>query len=125
MQPNLRSTLLPLLLAAFLFVPRTAWADSSVENVGVALGVVAGNMIYVPMKVSLAAFSIPQGLLSWLFSGDREQSEEVFRNSLEGPYFITPEIARFAMGYRPDEKENAGMDDGSGDASAPQSYGPR
>ena len=91
------------LLLCSLLSPPTIFADDFFEDAGVGVGVIVGNLIYVPVKVTTMVFAVPQGVFSWLLSGGSDQLTEQFLDeAMEGPYFITPELARFAIGERPE-----------------------
>ena len=95
------------LLLCSLLTPPTLFADSFIEEAGVGIGVVAGNLIYVPMKITTMILALPQGFFSLFLSGGNNQLAEQFLDEvMEGPYFITPELARFAIGERPELLEN-------------------
>lgn len=68
---------------------------------------VAGNLIYAPMKITTMILALPQGFFSWFLSvGNDQLAEQFLDEAMEGPYFITPELARFAIGARPEPLEN-------------------
>jgi hypothetical protein len=95
------------LLLCSLLTPPTLFADGFIEEAGVGVGVVAGNLIYVPMKITTMILALPQGVFSWILSGGNDQLTKQFLDeAMEGPYFITPELARFAIGERPEIPEN-------------------
>ena len=95
------------LLLCSLLTPPALFADDFLEDVGVGVGVVAGNLIYVPLKITIMVFAVPQGVFSWLLPGGNDQLAEQFLDDvMEEPYFITPELARFAIGERPEPLEN-------------------
>jgi hypothetical protein len=70
---------------------------------GVITAVTAGNMLFIPLKAisfSMGAFS---GALSFVLTGgDEEVMRQVWRDTLQGPYVITPELAKKAIGERPE-----------------------
>ncbi len=95
--------LLAALLLCSLLTPPTLFAGDFIEEAGVGVGVVAGNLIYVPVKITTMILAVPQAFFSWFLSGGNDQLAEQFLDeTLEGPYFITPELARFAIGERPE-----------------------
>ena len=95
------------LLLCALLVPPTLFADGFIEEVGVGIGVGIGNLIYVPLKVTTVVMTLPQRFISWSLMGRGDQSTEQFLDeALEGPYLITPELARFAIGERPELRED-------------------
>ncbi|MFQ5541829.1 MAG: hypothetical protein ACE5E2_03290 [Candidatus Binatia bacterium] len=91
-----------LLLCALLSPPSLS-ADDLVENAGVGIGVTAGNLIYVPFKVTIMVLAVPQAAFSWLLSGGNDQlTKQFLEDTLDEPYFISTELARFAVGESPD-----------------------
>jgi hypothetical protein len=91
------------LLLCALLSPPTLSADDLVENAGVGIGVTAGNLIYVPLKATVMVFAVPQAVFSWLLSGGNDQlTKQFLEDTLEGPYFISTELAKFAVGESPD-----------------------
>jgi hypothetical protein len=83
--------------------PTSVRSEDNIERAGVATGLTAGNVLFVPIKaiaVSMGAFS---GALSFIMTGgDLEVSRQVWRDTFQGPYVITPELARRAIGERPE-----------------------
>jgi hypothetical protein len=78
-------------------------AEDNIEKAGVIAGVTAGNVLFIPLKAisfSMGAFS---GALSFVLTGgDEEVMRQVWRDTLQGPYVITPELAKKAIGERPE-----------------------
>jgi hypothetical protein len=95
-----------LLLVAFMMVylsPASLRAEGAIEEAGVVTGVTAGNLWFLPIK----AISVTMGALSAALSyivtgGNRELSEQIWHDTTEGPYVITPAVARTAIGDRPE-----------------------
>ena len=99
---KLRSLLAVFFLIAILS-PTYLHAEGGIKKAGVATGVTVGNMIFVPLKVVLVGFAAPVAVISWLGSlGDTQQAKEIWKNTMERPYFISLETARKAIGERPD-----------------------
>ena len=96
----------PLLVVFFLIAllsPIYLHAGEAVEKAGVATGVTVGNLVFLPVKLSLMAFTAPVAVISWLGSlGDTEQVKAIWKDSMDKPYFISPKEARKAIGQRPD-----------------------
>ncbi len=94
------------LLVVLLISPAFLHAEDSenlTEEIGVGLGVTVGNSIYLPIKATLMAFSLPGGALSWILSGGNEEiTNQIWSDYLAGPYVITPEMVRSAIGKRPE-----------------------
>ena len=80
--------------------------DTTIEKAGVAVGVTAGNMIFLPAKAISTSMGLFFGALSFVLTGgDAEVTQQMWRYSTEGPYLITPEVARKAIGKRPELSE--------------------
>lgn len=101
-------------LALSLASPARIWADDDpVETAGVAVGVTAGNAVVIPAKF----ISVTTGLIAGAFSfiltgGNMDLTRQIWRDVTEGPYYVTPALARRAIGERPElEKRKAGMVD--------------
>ena len=83
--------------------PMLARAEDAIEKAGVAVGVSAGNMWFLPIK----AISMTIGAISGAFSfvvtgGNAELTQQIWRDTSQGPYLITPEVARMSIGQRPE-----------------------
>jgi hypothetical protein len=101
---------LPLALAMTLTAiwPPLLQAEDRIEKAGVAVGLSAGNMILVPAKVISTSMGLFFGALSFVLTGgDTEVAQQMWRESTADPYVITPEIAREAIGKRPELLEKA------------------
>src|SRR5262245_5132919 len=86
--------------------------ETRIEKAGVALGVSVGNVIFLPAKAISTSMGLFFGSLSFVLTGgDTEIMRQAWRDSTEGPYLITPEVARNAIGRRPNlsETEEPGM----------------
>ena len=78
-------------------------AEEFVEKAGVAVGVTAGNLWFVPIKAITVTIGAMSGALSYVVTGgNRELTEQIWRDTLQGPYLITPELARTSIGHRPE-----------------------
>jgi uncharacterized protein YoaH (UPF0181 family) len=89
-----------------------AQETTTIEKAGVAVGVSAGNVIFLPAKAISTSMGVFFGALSFVLTGgDTEIMRQAWRDSTEGPYLITPEVARKAIGSRPNlsETEEPGM----------------
>jgi hypothetical protein len=81
-------------------------AEDTIEKVGVAVGVSVGNMVFLPAKAISTSMGLFFGALSFVLTGgDTEVAQQMWRYSTEDPYLITPEVARKAIGRRPDLSE--------------------
>jgi hypothetical protein len=80
--------------------------DTTIEKAGVAVGITAGNVVFLPAKAISTSMGLFFGALSFVLTGgDTEIMQQAWRDSTEGPYLITPEVARRAIGRRPDLSE--------------------
>lgn len=94
-----------LFVAAVLFAAPLR-AEEVIEQAGVAVGVTAGNLLFVPIKAIALTVGALSGALSYAATGGNEElSRQIWRDTLRGPYVITPEIARTAIGHRPEIEE--------------------
>jgi hypothetical protein len=97
---------------AFLSPPRAPAADRDpIETAGVVAGVTAGNTVAIPAKIISVGTGFIAGALSFILTGgNAELTAQIWRDVTEGPYMITPDVARRAIGERPElEKVKAGM----------------
>jgi hypothetical protein len=92
-----------LLICAF---PALGNAEEAIEQAGIGVGVTVGNVLFLPIKaiaVSMGAFS---GALSYVVTGgNADLTKQIWQDTTEGPYAITPEVARRAVGRRPELEE--------------------
>jgi hypothetical protein len=80
--------------------------DTTIEKAGVAVGVSVGNVIFLPAKAISTSMGLFFGTLSFVLTGgDTEIMHQAWRDTTEGPYLITPEVARKAIGRRPNLSE--------------------
>jgi hypothetical protein len=81
-------------------------AEDTIEKAGVAIGVTAGNAVFLPSKALNASMGLFFGALSFVLTGgDTEVTQQMWRYSTAEPYLITPEVARKAIGRRPELSE--------------------
>jgi len=92
-------------LAMVLIGTLPAWlrAEDVIEKAAVAVGVTAGNAVFLPAKAISTSMGLFFGALSFVLTGgNAELTQQIWRDTTEGPYLITPELARQAIGRRPD-----------------------
>lgn len=90
-------------LVATLLLPSVLPASEITDQAAVAIGVSAGNLVFVPVKAITVTWGVAAGGLAYLFfGGDSEMARKIWEDTSRGPYFITPEIARAAVGRRPE-----------------------
>lgn len=92
-------------LIGVLAAPPVEAADP-VENAGVGVGLTAGNLIFVPTKVFSTGVGVASAALAFLFSaGDVDLSRQILQDATQKPYWIDSEVARKAVGERPELKQ--------------------
>jgi hypothetical protein len=100
---NIKLFAVSLSLLASTLNPFSLRAEEAIEKAGVAVGVTAGNMLVIPAKAISTSMGLLFGSLSLLLSGgNTELTRQIWRDTTEGPYLITPEVARKAIGERPE-----------------------
>ena len=98
------------LIVAALFVvsvsPSILKAEEAIEIAAVDVGVTAGNLIFLPAKAISVSMGMISGALSFVLTGgNADLTRQIWRDTTEGPYFITPQQARKAIGHRPELRE--------------------
>ena len=102
-RPRTQAALPIMLIVAILLAPSPVLAEDPIETAGVGVGVTAGNVIALPMKAMSVFVGLIVGALSFLFSGgNAELTKQIWNDVTEGPYVITPEVARTGIGERPE-----------------------
>ena len=96
------TTLLALLLVVTLS-PLPLLAADPIEVAGMGVGLTAGNGLLVPMKGISFFWGLTSGALSFVLSGgNADLTAQIWYDVTRGPYLITPEVARMAVGERPE-----------------------
>jgi hypothetical protein len=99
-------TLIALALILSSLAPTCLRAEDTIEKAGVAVGVTAGNMWVIPLKAISATNGILTGALSFVLTGGNlSLTQQIWQDTLQGPYMITPELAHKAIGERPELSE--------------------
>jgi len=81
-------------------------AEDAIEKAGIAAGVTAGNMWFLPIKAIAVSIGAASGALSFLLSGgNTELTKQIWQDTTQGPYAITPDVAKKAVGDRPELRE--------------------
>lgn len=91
-----------LLNGVFATGPR---AEDVIETAGIATGVSGGNLVLLPAKAVSVSMGIITGALSFLLTGNPDLGKQIWRDTTEGPYVITPQLAKRAVGDRPELRE--------------------
>ena len=99
-----------LIVAAALFIasfsPSILNAEEAIEIAAVDVGVTAGNLVFLPAKAISVLTGAISGALSFVLTGgNADLTRQIWRDTTEGPYLITPQLARKAIGDRPELRE--------------------
>lgn len=101
------------LALSFAFLsPALLRADDAIEKAGVGVGVTVGNLCFLPLKVISVSMGAVSGALSYIVTGgNADLTKQIWQDTAQGPYLITPEVARMGVGQRPQlaEKNKSGM----------------
>lgn len=87
-------------------------AEDVIEKAGVGVGVTVGNMWVLPAKLISVTMGAVSGAFSYVVTGgNADLTKQIWRDTSEGPYLVTPEVARMGVGQRPEltEKNVSGM----------------
>ncbi len=81
-------------------------AEEAIEIAAVDVGVTAGNLVFLPAKAISVLMGGVSGALSFVLTGgNADLTRQIWRDTTEGPYLITPQLARKAIGQRPELRE--------------------
>jgi len=87
--------------------PALLRAEDVIEKAGVGVGVTAGNMWFLPIKaISVTMGVLSSGLSYVVTGGNADLTKQIWQDTTQGPYVITPDLARTAVGQRPELLEN-------------------
>jgi hypothetical protein len=100
---QLRRVAAILTLASICVLPALGNAADVIENAGVGVGLTAGNMLFLPIKAITVGVGALTGALSFVLTGgNADLTKQIWQDTTEGPYLITPDVARMAVGQRPE-----------------------
>lgn len=95
-----------LMLVSICVFPALSHAEDAIEYAGVGVGLTAGNVLFLPIKAIAVGAGLLSGALSFVVTGgNADLTKQIWRDTTEGPYLITPEVARMAVGERPELAE--------------------
>jgi hypothetical protein len=105
------STRWKLFAAAFVLAlqflsPPLLKAEDVVENAGVGIGVSIGNILFLPIKAISVTMGVLSAGLSYGLTGNADLTKQIWQDTTQGPYVITPDLARTSVGQRPELLEN-------------------
>jgi hypothetical protein len=91
--------------------PSASRAEDAIEKAGMSVGLTIGNVLFLPMKAISVSMGLISGAASLFFTGNTALSTQIWSDTTEEPYLITPELAKKAVGERPElEQEMSGSD---------------
>jgi hypothetical protein len=97
-----RPLIIGLLLTGVLS-PLPLKAADPIEAAGIGIGLTAGNALFVPVKSISVFWGLTSGALSFVLSGgNADLTAQIWNDVTQGPYMITPQVARMAVGERPE-----------------------
>ena len=83
--------------------PASLYAEEVIEKAGIATGVSVGNIFFLPIKVISVSMGAITGALSYVVTGgNADLTQQIWRDTQQGPYVITPELAHKSVGQRPE-----------------------
>jgi hypothetical protein len=90
------------MVTAICFSSSNANAEDAIETAGVAIGVTLGNVLFLPIKAISVTMGAVSGAFSYVVTGNADLTKQIWRDTSEGPYIITPEVAHTSVGQRPE-----------------------
>jgi hypothetical protein len=101
------TVLATLCFIALLIFPGRVYSDE--PKAGPGFGALMLNIFYLPVKATTVVWGVSSGALSYALSGgNAELTRQIWEDTTEGPYLITPEVVRASIGERPElERSNA------------------
>lgn len=92
------------LLLPFCATP--ARADDAIEKAGIGVGLTIGNVLFAPIKAISVSMGLISGAVSLLVTGGNlDLSRQIWQDTTQGPYLITAEVAKKAVGERPEVEQ--------------------
>ena len=90
------------MVSALCLSSSSANAEDAIEKAGVAVGVTIGNVLFLPIKAIELTVGAVSGAFSYVVTGNADLTKQIWHDTSEGPYVITPELARTSVGQRPE-----------------------
>jgi len=104
MQKQMRRAALRCVLSCF-FVGLTlsgVRAEDTIEKVGAEVGLSIGNVLFLPLKAISVSMGLVNSSMSLIFAGNLELADQVLSDTTAEPYYISPDLAKKAVGERPE-----------------------
>ena len=91
-----------LLVAAAMLSPLPASALDPIEAGAMGIGITLGNIVFAPAKFASVVIGLTGGAAAFVLSGgNADLTQQIWRDTTQGPYLITPELAEKSIGERP------------------------
>jgi hypothetical protein len=102
---RLKRVTVVLMLVSIAVFPPLSHGEDAIEYAGIGVGLTAGNMLFLPIKAIAVGAGLFSGALSFVLTGNADLTKQIWHDTTEPPYVITPEVARMAVGQRPELAE--------------------
>jgi len=104
MKRQIRRTAAAIALSAlFVSLPLAgARAEDTIEKAGIGVGLTVGNVLFLPLKAVSVSMGLINSSMSLIFAGNVDLAEQALSDTTAEPYYITPELAKKAVGERPE-----------------------
>jgi hypothetical protein len=102
---RLKRVTVVLMLVSIAVFPALSHSEDAIEYAGVGVGLTAGNILFLPIKAIAVGAGLFSGALSFVLTGNADLTKQIWHDTTESPYVITPEVARMAVGQRPELAE--------------------
>jgi hypothetical protein len=89
-------------LALQFLLPPLLKAEDAVETAGVGVGVSIGNILFLPIKAITMTMGVLSAGFSYVVTGNADLTKQIWQDTTQGPYVITPDLARTSIGQRPE-----------------------
>lgn len=83
-------------------LPTGARAEDAIEQAGVGVGVTVGNVLFLPLKAISASMGLINSSMALIFTGNADLAEQALNDTAAEPYYISPDLAKKAVGTRPE-----------------------
>src|ERR671923_2293909 len=97
-----QTKLLTMAIAIVLSFPGALPAEDPIEAAGETVGMTVGNVLILPVKAISVSIGAISGALSYIVTGNADLTRQIWQDTTQGPYLITPEVAKKAVGERPE-----------------------
>ena len=79
-----------------------ARAEDTIEKAGMGVGLTVGNVLFLPLKAISVSMGLINSSMSLIFTGNVDLAEQALSDTTTEPYYISPDLAKKAVGERPE-----------------------